>query len=149
MIQSASISSAAAALHERGGTNEITASNRVNLVDPYQTPMSADVMDDLGGSKIIVTVFEKTRHGMSQERASSAMCAFSTSGQKMSSRVFVIFMSKNLSTNLYRHLRRLTVSYKGEISLHFDLPGLYSCCIWSLLLWALIKIPASGLSRYS
>ena len=43
------------------------------------------------------------------------------------SQVFVIFMSKRLSTNLCRLLRRLTVSYKGEISLHFDLPSLYSC----------------------
>ena len=31
----------------------------------------------------------------------------------------VIFVKKNLSTNLCRRLRRLVVSYKGETSLHF------------------------------
>ena len=66
--------------------------------------------------------------------------------KKCQSRVFGIFMSKNLSTNL---CRRLTISYKGEISFHFDLHSLYSCRTRSPLLWALIRIPASGLSRYS
>ena len=79
-----------------------------------------------------------------------AQCAFfSTWGKKCRSWVFVIFMSKNLSTNLCHRLWRLTVSYKGEISLHFDLPSLYSCRTRSPLLWALIRIPASRLSRYS
>ena len=63
--------------------------------------------------------------------------------------VFVIFMSKNLSTNLCRRLWRVNVSYQGEISLHFDLPSLYSCRTWNPLLRALIRIPARRLSRHS
>ena len=38
--------------------------------------------------------------------------------------VFVIFMSKNLCTNLYCRLRRVNVRYQGKISLHFDLASL-------------------------
>ena len=53
----------------------------------------------------------------------------------------VIPMSKNPSSNSYRRLWRLVVSYKAEISLHFDLPSLYSCHVQSP--------PARGLSRYS
>ena len=53
----------------------------------------------------------------------------------------LLFMSKNLSTNICHRLQRLIVSYKGEISLHFDLPSLYSCRAQSPLLWALIRIP--------
>ena len=63
-----------------------------------------------------------------------AQCTFS--GRKYQSPIFVIFMSKSLSTNLCCCLQRLTVSYKDEISLHFDLPSLYSCRIRRLLLWA-------------
>ena len=85
-----------------------------------------------------------------RENAQAAQCVLLVPQvKKCWSRVFIIFMSKNLSTNLCCHLRRLTVSYKGEISLHFDLPSLYSCCTRSPLLWVLITIPASGLSRYS
>ena len=58
----------------------------------------------------------------------------------------ILFMSNNLSTNLSRHLQRVNIS---EISLHFNLPSLYSCRTWSLLLRVLISIPARGLSRYS
>ena len=85
---------------------------------------------------------------MLRERASSAMRAFSISGQKCLSRVFVIFISENLSTNLCQHLRRLNVSYNGEISLHFDLPSLYSSCTQSPLLWALIRILYLDTARF-
>ena len=79
-----------------------------------------------------------------------AQCAFLASQvKKYRSPVFVIFMSKNLLTNCCHQLRRVDVSYQGEISLHFDLPSLYDCRTRSLLLWALIGIPASRLSRYS
>ena len=61
--------------------------------------------------------------------------AQSTTGEKCQSPVFVIFMSENLSTNLCcnLHVQRVNLSYHGEISLHFDLPSLYSCRIWSPL----------------
>ena len=59
--------------------------------------------------------------------------------KKCQSRVFVIFISKNLS-NLCHHLRRVNISYQGEISLHFDLPSLYGSCTRSPLLWAQIRI---------
>ena len=39
--------------------------------------------------------------------------------------------------------------YEGEISLHFDPPSRHSCHTRSPLLWTLIRISASGLSRYS
>ena len=61
----------------------------------------------------------------------------------------VIYMSNNPSSNCCCHLRRLVVLYKGEISLHFDLPSQHSCCTQSPLLWGLIIIPTSRLSRYS
>ena len=57
-------------------------------------------------------------------------------------------MPKNLSTNLCRRLRRLTVSYKGEISLHFDLPSLYSWRTRNPLLWALIRILNLDTARF-
>ena len=62
---------------------------------------------------------------------------------------FVTSVSKNPFSNYYRRLWRLAVSYKGEISLHFDLPSLYSCRTRSPLLRAIIRIPTCGLSRYS
>ena len=34
------------------------------------------------------------------------------------------------------------MNYKGEISLHFDLPSLYSCRAWSL--WHLLKFACVG-----
>ena len=46
-------------------------------------------------------------------------------------------------------LHRLLISYKGKLSLHFDPPSLYSCCVWSLLLKEIIRIPVHGVSRYS
>ena len=79
-----------------------------------------------------------------------AQCAFLVPKVKIcQSPDFVVSMSKNPSFNYYRRLRRLVVSYKGEISLHFDLPSLYSCCVRSPLLRTLIGIRARGLSRYS
>ena len=68
--------------------------------------------------------------------------------EKCQSPVFVIFMSKNHSSNLRRHLRRLTVSYKGEIRLHFDPHSLYSCRTRSPLLWALIRILYLDTARF-
>ena len=76
-----------------------------------------------------------------RENAQAAQCAFLVPQiKKCQSRVFVIFISKNLSINLCHHLRRVNVSYQGKISLHFDLPSLYGSCTRSPLLWALIRI---------
>ena len=61
---------------------------------------------------------------------------------------FVIHMSNNPSNCCHR-LRRLVVLYNGEISLHFDPTSRQSCRTRSPLLWALIRIPTSKLSRYS
>ena len=70
--------------------------------------------------------------------AQIAQCAFIVHQvQNCQSPAFVIFMSKNLSSNCYRRLRRLGVSYQGEISLFFysplDLPSLTAASTWSLL----------------
>ena len=62
---------------------------------------------------------------------------------------FVISMSDNPSSNCSRHLRRLVVSYKGEISLRFDPPSQYSRRVRSLLLRKIIRIRTCGLSSYS
>ena len=84
-----------------------------------------------------------------RENAQVAQCALLVPQVKnCQNPVFVIFTS-NLSTNLWRRLWRVNVSYQGEISLHFDLPSLYSCRTRSPLLRALIRIPARGLSRHS
>ena len=87
---------------------------------------------------VYVTVYGKTWHMGSAHRLRNARLIPQV--EKYQSPVFVIFISKNLSTNLCRCLQRLPVNYKGEISLHFDLPSLYSCRTWSPLLWALIRI---------
>ena len=80
--------------------------------------------------------------------AHMAQCAFLVPQVKIcQSPVFVIFMSKNIPTNLCRRLRRVTVTYRDEISLHFKLPSLYSCRTQSPLLRALIIIAARGLSK--
>ncbi len=58
-----------------------------------------------------------------RENAQVAQCAFLVpqveNGQCP---VFVIFMSKNLSTNYCRSLRRVNISYQGEISLYLQAP---------------------------
>ena len=78
------------------------------------------------------------------------MCAFLVARVEIcQSPDFVIHMSNNPSSNCCRRLWRLVVLYKGEISLHFDPPSWHSCRTRSPLLWVLIRIPASGLSRYS
>ena len=52
-------------------------------------------------------------------------CIFNSSDQKLS-KYFVISISKKPSSNSYC---RLVMSYKGEISLHFDLPvAVYGAC---------------------
>ena len=61
---------------------------------------------------------------------------------------FVISMLNNPS-NCSRLLRRLAVSYKGEISLPFNPPRRYSCRVRGPLLREIIRIHARGLSRYS
>ena len=86
--------------------------------------------------------------GISDPHAISAMHIFSTLGWNYQSPVFVIFMWKNLSTNLCCHLRRLVVSYKGETSLHFDLPSLYSCCVRTLLLRQFPRAGYLGTARF-
>ena len=78
-----------------------------------------------------------------------AQCAFLVAQvQICQSPDFVISMSNNPSSNCSRRLRRLVVSYKGEISLHFDPPSLYSCRVRSPLLREIIRIRARGLSSY-
>ena len=59
---------------------------------------------------------------MSRKRASRAMRFFSISGRKLSKSSFAIFMSKNLSTNYSRSLRRVNISYQDEISLYLQAP---------------------------
>ena len=77
-----------------------------------------------------------------------AQCMFLVSTvKKYESPLFVIFMSKNLSTNCCHRLWRVNVSYQDEIS-HFDLPSQYSCRTRSPLLWALIRIPYLDTARF-
>ena len=84
-----------------------------------------------------------------RENAQAAQCALLVPQVKICQiRVFVIFISKNLSTNLCHNLRRVNVSYQGEISLHFDLPSLYGSCTRSPLLWALIRILYLDTARF-
>ena len=59
------------------------------------------------------------------------------------SAVFVIFVLKNLSTNLC-----LCLCHRVSVSHHFDLHSLSSCCTQSPLLRTLIRIHARRLSRY-
>ena len=93
---------------------------------------------------IYVTVSGKTRH-----IAQAVQCVLLVSQvKKCLSRVFVIFISKNLSTNLCHHLRMVNVSYQGEISLHFDLPSLYGSRTRSPLLWVLIRILYLDTARF-
>ena len=81
--------------------------------------------------------------------AHMAQCAFLASTvKKYQSPIFVIFMSKNPSTNCCHRLRRVNVSYQSKISLHFNLPSQYSCRTRSLLLWALIRISYLGTARF-
>ena len=92
-------------------------------------------------------IWENPPYGI---RARFAQCAFLVAKVEIcQSPDFVIYVSNNPSSNCCRCLRRLVVLYKGEISLHFDPPSRHSCRTRSPLLWALIGIPASGLSRYS
>ena len=58
-------------------------------------------------------------------------------------------MPKNISTNFCRRLQRLIVSYKSEISLHFDLLSLYGCRTLSLLLWALTRVLYLDTARFN
>ena len=58
---------------------------------------------------------------------------------------FVTSMSKN-PFNGCHCLWRLIVSYKGKVSL-FNLCSLYSCCAWSPLLKAIIRIRVHRQSR--
>ena len=87
-----------------------------------------------------------TKHGIWDPCAIRTMRVLSTTSQM--SVEFVIYMPKNLSTNLCHRLRRLTVSYKGVINLHFDLPSLYSYRTRSPLLWALIRILYLDTARF-
>ena len=72
---------------------------------------------------LYVTGYGKTQHLGSAHNPHNAL---SISGQKMSkSRFCHIHVQEPFFC--YRRLRRLAVSYNGKISLHFDLPSLYSC----------------------
>ena len=78
-----------------------------------------------------------------------AVRVFSSSSLKMSKLSFCHIHAKEpFSTYLCRCLWRLTVSYKGEINLHFDLPNLYSCHTRSPLLWTLIRILYLDTARF-
>ena len=92
---------------------------------------------------VYVTVCDRTRHNCVAHVW--RMHVFSTSGQKIPKSSFVILVSKNLPTNCSHHLRRVNVSFWGEISLHSDLPSLYSCRVWSPLLREIIRIPARAI----
>ena len=63
--------------------------------------------------------------------------------------IFLVDLKMVRNHYLYRCLRRVNVSYQSELSLHFDLPSLFSCRTQSPLLRASIRIPACGLSRHS
>ena len=65
--------------------------------------------------------------------------------KKCQSPVFFTSMSENLSINLCRRIQRVSIWYQGEISLHFDLPSLYSCRTRSPLLRELIRIPVRAI----
>ena len=92
-------------------------------------------------------IWENPPYGI---RARFAQCAFLVAKVEIcQSPHFVIYVSNNPSSNCCRCLRRLVVLCKGEISLHFGPPSRHSCSTRSSLLWALIGIPASGLSRYT
>ena len=103
----------------------------------------------LGAGGEIIYICDRLRENPAYGiRALFAQCAFSVPQvEKCQSPVFVIFKS-NLSTNLCRRLRRLTVSYEGEISLHFDPPSRPSCRTRSPLLWALIRILYLATARF-
>ena len=78
-----------------------------------------------------------------------AQCAFLVARVEIcQSPDFVIYMSNNPSSNCCRLLRRLVVLYKGEISLHFDLPSRHSHRTRSPLLWAVIRILYLGTARF-
>ncbi len=85
-----------------------------------------------------------------RENAQVAQCAFLVPRvENCQSPVFVIFMSKNHSTNYCRSLRRVNISYQGEITFTYrplDLPSQCTCRTRSPLQRALIGIPARGLS---
>ena len=93
-----------------------------------------------------------TRLGKPSVRDPRVICAmrnFSSSGRNLSKSRFCRYVSNNPSSNCCCCLWRLVVLYKGEISLHFDPSNRHSCCTRSPLLWALIGIPTSRLSRCS
>ena len=65
-------------------------------------------------------IWENPPYGIN---AQFAQCAFLVLLVKnCQSSDFVIYMSKNLSSNCYRRLRRLGVTYQGEISLYLHAP---------------------------
>ena len=67
-----------------------------------------------------VTVYEKIRHmGLLYKSRSRVLVHQVKICQKLA---FVMFMSKNFSFNYYHRLRRLGVSYQGEISLSLQPP---------------------------
>ena len=100
-------------------------------------------------SAIYVTVFYKTRHmGFAHNWRNARLLVPQVKNCQTSN--FVVAMSKNLSSNCCHRLRRLGVSYQGEVSFTYrrlDLPSRCSCRARSPLLWAFIRIRASGLSR--
>ena len=65
--------------------------------------------------------------------------------------VFVILVSKNLSTtlNCCHRLRMVNVSFQGEISLHSDLPSLHGYRVRNPLLRGVIRIPPHWPSMHS
>ena len=65
-------------------------------------------------------IWENPLYGIN---AQFAQCAFLVPlVRNCRSSDFVIYMSKNLSSNCYRRLRRLVVTYQGEISLYLQAP---------------------------
>ena len=85
-----------------------------------------------------------------RENAQVTQCAFLVAQvEYCQNSAFVIFMSKNLSTNCYHCIRRVDVSYQGEINLY--LQGIRSTLTQQLPYTKPIAngVPAHGLSRYS
>ena len=111
------------------------------------------------GGKRLHTCKYVTGYGKTRHMDLRAMRVFSTSGQNLwkctfchthlKEPFFCYCRLQRLAVSYKDKKQRLAVSYKGKISLHFDLPSLYSCRTQSPLLRAIIRIPARGLSRYS
>ena len=82
----------------------------------HHVAMLGETMSVIIGDRI----WENPPYGIN---AQFAQCAFLVPlVRNCQSSDFVIYMSKNLSSNCYRRLRRLVITYQGEISLYLQAP---------------------------